>query len=72
MNTIKKLDKRTEYERKNDLVSREVLVKNVAGLTEDLTGEDFHAFYHLLWAMSINRMLQRMAKAEREREEASK
>jgi len=67
MNNIKKPDKRTEYERKNDLVSREDLAKNVANLTGELTDQDFHAFYHL----STARLLQRMNKAERLREEAS-
>ena len=60
-----KMSKQTEYERKNDLVSREELIKNVPDLMKDLNYVDFHSLYHLLWTLSTHRMLERM---RRERE----
>ena len=58
---------KTEYEQRNDLVSREELIKNVSKLMEELNDVDFHSYYHLLWTLSTQRMLERMEEKRKER-----
>ena len=60
---------RSEYEIKNDFVSREKLIKHVPKLLGDLSDVDFHSWYHLLWTLSTHRMLQRMRQEDKERGE---
>ena len=57
--------KQTEYERKNGLISKEEIIKNVPGLMKNLSDVDFHSYYHLLWTLSTHRMLERIRRQER-------
>lgn len=66
-NITEEEDNRTEYEMKNGLVSRKELIKNVPELMEDLNDVDFHSWYHMLWTLSTQRMLERMRQKERNR-----
>jgi hypothetical protein len=43
---------RSEYEKKNGLVARAELSKNVERLLVALDDQEFHAFYRLIWTMS--------------------
>jgi len=58
---------RTEYELRNGLVSRNELIKHVPELMDDLNDIDFHCWYHLLWTLSTQRMMERMRQEEHEK-----
>ena len=42
----------TEYEKRNGLVARADLEKNVNSLMANLDEEEFHALYRIIWTMS--------------------
>jgi hypothetical protein len=56
----------SEYEAKHGFVSRMELNSHILDLMDDLTDEDYHSLYHLLWTLSTYRMLERHKKQRKE------
>jgi hypothetical protein len=60
----------SEFEVKHGFVSRMKLNRYILDLMDDLTDEDYHSLYHLLWTLSTHRMQQRHKEQRKERGES--